>query len=390
MKIGHLIQDEKFPDSAYELFESVAPGASDYILVTDTIELKHLKQIKPVFIGFKESLGREFLSSLKAYDFVVIHGLSPIVQKIVWKADKSITFVWVGMGYDYYDLIYPDPDALLKLQTRSIKALLAIEKKESIHKKLIKKINIALGLQPKTKSELTKKIKYFAPVVGNEFELVKQACPESDMTFLDWNYGLTATLIESNKVPKELTGNNVLLGNSATFTNNHAEILSFLGREKALLDNRVVLTPLSYGDQGYKEYIIGLGIDALQEAFSPVEGFMRFDSYMSLLSSCSTVIMNHKRQQAGGSIAAALYMGAVVFLDENNAFYKEYKDAGVHIFSVRELGIEPTMINLKLNESEKQKNRMVIYEMRSRKTVRKKTEKLISAVVGYCVKNGNY
>lgn len=380
MKIAHLVQDEKFPDSAYELFESIAPGVSDYILIADSLELNYLKQVKPIIIGFKESLSKRFITSLKTYDFVVLHGLSPIAQKIVWKADESVTFVWIGMGYDYYDLIYPDNDTLLKFETRAIRALLAPEPKENIYKKFKKISKVAAGLQPKTKKDLIKKIKYFAPVVCGEFEKVVKACPESQMQLVDWNYGLTAKLITSNAIPNKLTGNNVLLGNSASFTNNHAEILSFLAKNKNLLGAREIIVPLNYGHQGYKEYISCLGQKLLGEAFHPIENFMSFDAYMSLLTSCSTVIMNHKRQQAGGNIAAALFVGATVFLDEDNPFYKEYKDAGVHIFSIKELESEPIMINWKLSDFEKQKNKNMVCEMRSWETVKHKTEVLISTV----------
>ncbi|WP_272673187.1 glycosyltransferase family 2 protein [Providencia sp. PROV031] len=57
---------------------------------------------------------------------------------------KDVVFIWIGMGYDYYDIIYPNPYDLLEDQTikivKEIDPNYGITKSPSLIKKFIKSI----------------------------------------------------------------------------------------------------------------------------------------------------------------------------------------------------------------------------------------------------------
>ena len=130
-------------------------------------------------------------------------------------------------------------------------------------------------------------------------------------------------------------GQNILLGNSASETNNHVEILGILSRHD--LGSRKVIVPLSYGDHEYRSNIIEIGKRMLGNAFVPLVDYMPLHEYSSIVASCNVVIMNHLRQQALGNIGTALYQGAHVFLDPSNPVYQFFIEKKAIVQSTQNL-----------------------------------------------------
>ena len=54
-----------------------------------------------------------------------------------------------------------------------------------------------------------------------------------------------------------ILGNNILLGNSSTETNNHLDVL-FLLQNEGIIDRKLIL-PLSYGSDLYRQYVVAEG-----------------------------------------------------------------------------------------------------------------------------------
>ncbi|MGP4883030.1 hypothetical protein ACTXQV_67810, partial [Klebsiella pneumoniae] len=65
------------------------------------------------------------------------------------------------------------------------------------------------------------------------------------------------------------------------------------------------------------------------DKFLPVVDYMPIQQYVGILINCGFVIMNHVRQQALGNILIMLYLGAKVFLREENPVYTFLKNHGV-------------------------------------------------------------
>jgi hypothetical protein len=169
------------------------------------------------------------------------------------------------------------------------------------------------------------------------------------------------------------------VGNSASPYNNHFEAFALLESLDIPVLSKIIV-PLSYGNSNYRKKVIEEGERLFGDKFFPLTDFMPFDEYMSIISTCSTVIMNHNRQQAGGNITSALYMGARVFLKAKNSFYAHYLKHGGVIFDIEQLIENKTLLYEPLGSKDVENNRNVIQLLRSRSVIEEKTRKLIETV----------
>ena len=224
--------------------------------------------------------------------------------------------------------------------------------------------------------ELFDRINFFAPVLEEEFKLIASAHPNFSPQFVDWNYGtIEDDLVRDSNL--SVVGNNILVGNSATYESNHLDALRLLSGLK--LDGRKILCPLSYGDNRCRDEILVRGNSMFGEKFVPLVDYMTIDEYNKALSTCSVVIMNHLRQQGLGNIVTTMYMGAKVFLNKSNPAYQFFKKSGAVIFSMDELNVEN--VNSLLDEAAVEINRLVLKNYWGRDVLLDKTKNLISTVV---------
>jgi len=156
-----------------------------------------------------------------------------------------------------------------------------------------------------------------------------------------------------------VTSNNILLGNSATPTNNHIEAFEMLKKFK--LDNINVITPLSYGKTYYFKDILEYGFKYLGKSFQPLKEFIPLDKYRNLMSTCGIVIMNHYRPQGVGNVMAALHMGAKVYLSKRNPLYNYLKRIECYVYSVEDdLHISNQQALQLLNSEQMEHNRKIL------------------------------
>ena len=364
-KILHLSVDDKFTDMALYYFELLQPNTNTLVVYTD----KQPKFVKTnsVWVNRYNIFGK---INIDDYDLVILHSLSSVWFNFIKKLPKNIPIVWLGWGYDYYDLL---SKKLLLDETCQIST--ADKGCRSIFtglKEIIKKIILP------NKRKIIERINYFSPVLESEYEMVKEALnlrkfPE----YIYFNYGsLEKNLIKSfNK--KIVNGDNILIGNSATDTNNHIEIFQLLKCIK--LDESIkVICPLSYGNETYKKNIINIGNNMLGERFEPLVEFMNIDDYISKIISCRVVVMNHVRQQAFGNIITMLYLGAKLFLREENPIYIFLKNKGAIIYSIQDLEKNNDLIYEKLMDYEIIKNQNILRDFISEDATIKKTRDIIA------------
>lgn len=375
MKILHLATDEKFVDQAYESFERVAPG-SNHVVVCGEEPMKYVK-LKPDMVIHRYSTGSgDFIRRLSEFDFVVIHSLTDPWVRLVNKAPASVKFVWIGWGFDYYDLIFSSEQDGLLPKTFNIRG--QFERKKSLFSKV--KFFLSGWFYGKKLSAVSR-INYFAPVLEEEFDLVMARLPAGNRPeFMSWNYGnLEDNLIKGFEGDR-VSGMNILLGNSASSTNNHVDVFTSLSAER--LRERRLVVPLSYGDLRYRDVVIQAGQRCFGGSFMPLVDFMPIEEYLGVIKSCSFVIMNHVRQQALGNIVIMLYLGAKVFLREENPVYGFFKRQGAHVYSVQDLERTPDMLKAGLTASEQDANRGVVARLWSREASDRRTRSLIDRVAG--------
>ena len=119
IRIAHFITDEKFVDSAFSQFEQVVPGCSDFFIPSWKRGLKYIKMVPAKFINPGSFKNPSFLADLKQYSFIILHSLNYFNEQLVARADRNVKFVWIGMGTDYYDLIYDDKTYLYLNKTHA-------------------------------------------------------------------------------------------------------------------------------------------------------------------------------------------------------------------------------------------------------------------------------
>ena len=182
-------------------------------------------------------------------------------------------------------------------------------------------------------------------------------------------------LIPSDQMDKTINGNNILLGNSATASNNHLELFDVI--KKIDCGDRDIIVPLSYGEARYREKIIS----HLENGMTPITDFIKRSDYMAMLQACSIVLMNHRRQQAFGTIVIMLHMGAKLYLRSKNPLYHRLKEWGVTVFAIEDLEQDQSNFLKPITQEQADKNREVVADYYSLEHYCERTEKLIQEVI---------
>ena len=162
-------------------------------------------------------------------------------------------------------------------------------------------------------------------------------------------------------------------------TNNHVEVFDFLEGSLSLIESRKIIVPLSYGDKGYANKMVDIGVKKIGNNFHPLIEFMPMSSYVELVSSCSHVIMNHIRQQSVGNIIIMMYLGAVVFIRKESPVYTFFKSKNAYIYSIQELEKDKSLLTIKLTKEQIEDNRSILHSYWSEEITNEKTANLIKA-----------
>ena len=373
MKILHILVDDKFIDMAIREFEAVAPGVHEFAMVEADEPYRYVRTGQ-----IRNLTDSEFVHEVQRCEIrgVIFHSLPERRYKLLSSIPAEKKVFWFGWGFDYYDRLLTSayPGGLLMSAT-------AAAIRQSKPKKLNKLVRIAKsaverGLRlaklypahPDVKA--LARVDYFSPVIDTEFHAAIDSNSWFSPKYICWNYGTVEDDLTISARDEMSLGDNFLVGNSATPTNNHYEIFDSI-RGRIDLSHRKVIVPLSYGDPAYRDKILRLGRTMLGDAFTPLVDFMPPDQYIKILSSCGFVLMNHLRQQALGNICISTLMGAKVFLHPRNPLYAWMISQGVVVGDIERLDTVP------LTVAEQHANCQAIRAYWGREAQRKKTRRVV-------------
>jgi hypothetical protein len=312
----------------------------------------------------------------------MIHSLHPYWISVINRCAEDVTFVWLGWGYDYYDLIYSDPTQLLlplTIADQQQKKQYS-RRKPSFHPKGWFRQQLEKPWLDHDKHQAISKISLFAPILISEYALVKQAFVGNTFPLqAEWSYGSLEEAMLKDIVGHRSTGQSILLGNSASATSNHLDVLNWLAQHPAILHNRQLICPLSYGDFAYARRVTEYGHRIFGNQFHALSDFVSRPEYINIAASCSHLIMNHVRQQGVGLVIIMLYLGATVFLREECPTYKYLKQYGFNLYSIQQLESEPKLLAEELTEAERQENIFLLYQQWSKQSVDRKALTLMTA-----------
>lgn len=337
-KIIHIASDEKFINSAQWQFSCLEEVENVfYIIVNDTNKkLKHvdLQENMVVVLNTIKKL-KELGRSITGAQLVCFHGLDYHSSVLLNSLPSNQKILWILFGKE----IYNNPcyySARRKTGNRTFNTFLK-KGLSNVVKNGLK--NSFRGLLYKAKNgtnspaiEIKKAMKrsnYCGILYAEEFDLVKRLL-KTEIQHVKFSYYPIEKMVENTNTTVSET--NILLGNSASYTNNHLEAFDRLKRFN--LEDKKVITPLSYGDSHYANKVIKIGGRELDNNFEPLVDFMPLHEYNKNIQSCGIVIMNHYRQQAVGNVLTMIWMGAKVYLDDRNTMFRYLKRIGIHVFNV--------------------------------------------------------
>ena len=385
--IYHLVVDEKFIDMALREFEAVAQGLNQAIILGEPRELKYVKNTDVVFMSLAEL---KWAVSSEDCEAVIFHTLHDWSLPVLAAVPEGKPTVWLGWGIDYYGRLLSAayPDGLLLPRTAALREQLRkeglsfkqlpVKVANRLRSLLAKLLGRSMSFSPNSLQRLD----YFIPIIEPEYTLARSLNPWFRAEYVCWNYG-TVEDDMSNGVSTASQGRDILVGNSASFENNHLELFDLLA-ECFDLEGRKLIVPLSYGNPWYAEKVIAEGNRLFGDQFVPLTDFLPKEQYIEILDSCGHVFMNHLRQQALGNICIMMLKGAKIYLNAINPLYAWLTGQGAFIDSIDDVNSDsPGKLQVlhPLSDTQRQANRQVIMNHWGRGAQRARTRRLVDVAL---------
>jgi dTDP-N-acetylfucosamine:lipid II N-acetylfucosaminyltransferase len=370
VRLLHLVPDDKFIEFAAELLESLDGVESRFVarLSDPAAPTRHLGRVK---LWRKVGRGYFFSAAMRAdlawCDALVVHYVDVYGAWMMLRAPARVAVVWSGWGADYHELLSPGQRAYLGPRT----AALVRELRGPTH-----------GLPGAARNAVARPLlaaalartQVFSAPIAEDFELLQgERGARFRARFAQFNYGSVERTFSPGA--EGVRGGDILVGNSAAPTNNHAEAFELLASRD--LGERRVVVPLTYGDPAYREAVVALGRRMFGRRFEPILEHLPLAAYNEVVSRCAVGVMHHRRQQALGTVGGLLYRGARVFLDESAVLHRFLKRHGVEVFPSGSLGagsLEP------LSADQRAGNRAAIEALWSHDAVTRNAERFRDAI----------
>lgn len=391
--IIHLMLDDKFGQLIIKQFNQVDATQNKFILVTsktkiDNIPLEYANQI----IILKVDEFTEYISlNIDHINAIVFHGLN---EDYKWDAISEfkgkIHLHWMFWGTDGYMLPHLRKK-LFKPETKKIRQQLLKNSRlnQYIHSSGGWIFNLYCWLHKKRTKEI-----YYLKKLENairQVDSISAVVPQDYARLANklhlhtphypFHYGSVETLISKQaSIGNVASGNNILIGNSASIENNHID--AFIHLKKLNTKDKKIIVPLNYGESipGLKDIIIAKGNFLFgKEVFQPLHSFLPLHEYNAILQSCSITIMNHNKQHAMGNIISLLYYGTKLFLNKENTIFEYLSNKGFVFFDMQEL----SQYHLKnpLTKEEIEHNRQLILKLYDDDVVQKRTTDLYNTLI---------
>lgn len=384
IKILHILHDEKFIDGAIDTFNNTS-AINTYVSIEDTKPFYRIKShASDVLIVGRDEILSFIVSG--GFHLVAFHTLTRDKYELVLQIPKHIKVLWLAWGYDIYQPWNEMPAVLpidmykpLTKEMITPKCFVVKKVKRKIKKMVFYKQYRDMRLEQKRivqeeldlQHRLIKRIDYMSTILPSEYDAL---CEYTSFkaTYFPFQY------VNREKLdPKWINtdANKILLGNSATATNNHLDIFDKLSKENVLNE---CIVPCSYGDFDYRDNLVRVIED--KSNINIICDFMPFAEYIQMLRSCRVGIFGHIRQQAIGNVLYCMLQGSKIFLYKDSIAYKYFKKAGYVIFSIDD-DLNTDNINKLLTEEECEINQKLALEQFTFNPVVKRLESFIQNII---------
>jgi len=372
--ILHLISSPIFLSYVINQFENVNKDKNEYYYIYSNLKdrnrIPNNINIKSLQINSQGYF--TLIDDLAKYDVLILHSLKPDFYKFVLNAPEKLNIVWIVFGFEIYEVFKK-----IRKQSYLPKTWkLFMFSKEYIIDVLkpIYRFFIGRKTNKSYTKECLKRIDYVALTVKKTLQYLI----DTNLTkaqFIEFGYYSIEETIGKELIDKRIIDDNILLGNSSSWSNNHLDAFDLFNQ--ANIKNKKIFVPLSYGEPYLRKRIAKAGYHKFGNQFIPLVEFLPKQEYNEIMLQCGFVIMNHMRPQARGNIITALWLGAKVFLNRHSIYYQELKDKGLLIYSTAEIEDNPDKAFQILTISEVDNNRKILSELYNYNLVLSRVKKLV-------------
>ena len=350
IKVLHIVRDDKFFDVVIKNFESDNRLSNKSILIApnENYKPRFIKSVDKLdLLWYKKQIYNYFITN--QYDIVYFHSLTYKDWKIIRLIPKDKIIIWWAWGYDLYnDLYIMRP--LIKLDLLKPETNILYKKNKyflfTVVKRLISALFINIYFEYK-RDEILKRIDYFQPVLSIEYKLMQNySFFRAKELYYNNSREISQTIIEN-----KFKNGSILLGNSASYTNNHLDVWEYI-KNSNIKDSKIII-PLNYGDMSYANEIKNK-IRSTENTILFLDSFMPSNEYFSLVNDCSYAVYGVMRQQAMGNINYCLKNGIKLFLYRESIIYKYLKGEGYIVFAIED--IDENSFRIPLTKEETQHN----------------------------------
>lgn len=243
---------------------------------------------------------------------IFLHGLwveyaNILLAALFWNLKKSHWLIWGGDLYEY----------------RTNKKY---SKKEIIRRFIIKRFG------------------FITPVVYGDYELAKKYYKTRAKCIGEIFYMQFYEKYQSihNRENTDISDKVIIqVGNSATPSNHHKEVLELLYPHKNEIK---IILPLSYGEKEYSDEIKKIALEKFGDNATILSDFIPLEQYNKILESTHIAIFATDRQQAMGNIFVLLLLGKKVYLKEGYTHYDFFIKNGFKIFNLKHFSLNKISI----------------------------------------------
>jgi hypothetical protein len=195
---------------------------------------------------------------------------------------------------------------------------------------------------------------------GYDAKLVEEYAHKSIPSYEIFNYSLSEVLGELKDYPF-FDGKDILVGNSASFSNNHYYSLDYL-KKIGLPEGSTLIVPLAYGGNGtYPDEVESSFYQAFPGRVETYRSYMPLHVYnKKTFLRLNAMFLSHWRQESQGTAIMGFYLGIKVFMSSKNPLYQWFVDCGFTVFCIEDATKEEIFTPLTIEK--RKQNRQIVMQ----------------------------
>lgn len=331
--ILHVFTDDKFFDATSQLYDQLKGVKNLYYFYTKdrNYKFQRIKRTKIIKIINDITEYRDLFSN-ESIDIIFFYSLRPEFNNLFKYIGKDKIVIWWAWGCDiYYPFFFNDIAPLIPCnlyKPLTLKYLQEHNKANEIRIRGIKQIFNWIR-HKYLHMKIIRRVDYFIPCLPIDYNLLKQNC-----------FYFRAKQFPYAKSQEELSfayhnyPQNILIGNSLTYTNNHLDIIEKI-RNYKITSERKFIIPINYGSAFENSPQNLISISSLKEGSTIwLTKFINKDEYLQLFDNISHAIFGVIRQQALGNIFQCLSKGIKIYLYKDSVVAKYLKEKGYFFYYI--------------------------------------------------------